>query len=91
MTTTVKVTCSAEGSPNTVMTFDPTGMDIEGIQKELPLKKKELDTKFDVDPQKSSIKMHDINQRNTMIFKYQLSIVLLLACDNTISIFNNYK
>jgi len=31
MTTTVKVTCSAEGSPNTVMTFDPTGMDIEGI------------------------------------------------------------
>jgi hypothetical protein len=61
MTTTVRVTYSAEGSPNTVMTFDLTGIDIEGIKKELPLKKKELDTKFDVDPLKSSIKMEDIS------------------------------
>lgn len=61
MTTTVRVTYSAEGSPNTVMTFDLTGIDIEGIKKELPLKKKELDTKFDVDPRKSSIKMDDIS------------------------------
>jgi hypothetical protein len=32
-------------------------MDIESIKKELPLKKKELDSKFNVDPQKSSIRM----------------------------------
>ena len=61
MTTTVRVTYSAEGSHNTVMTFDLTGIDIEGIKKELPLKKKELDTKFDVDPRKSSINMDDIS------------------------------
>jgi hypothetical protein len=65
MTTTVRVTYSAEGSPNTVMSFDLTGIDIEGIKKELPLKKKELDTKFDVDPQKSSIKMDDTSIRET--------------------------
>ena len=65
MTTTVRVTYSAEGSPNTVMAFDLTGIDIEGIKKELPLKKKELDTKFDVDPRKSSIKMDDISIRET--------------------------
>jgi hypothetical protein len=65
MTTTVRVTYTAEGSPNTVMTFDLTGIDIEGIKKELPLKKKELDTKFDVDPQKSSIKMDDTSTRET--------------------------
>jgi hypothetical protein len=65
MTTTVRVTYSAEGSPNTVMTFDLTGIDIEGIKKELPLKKKELDTKFDVDPRKSSIKMDNISIRET--------------------------
>jgi molybdopterin synthase catalytic subunit len=65
MTTTVRVTYSAEGSPHTVMTFDLTGIDIEGIKKELPLKKKELDTKFDVDPRKSSIKMDDISIRET--------------------------
>jgi hypothetical protein len=75
MTTTVRVTYSAEGSPNTVMTFDLTGINIEAIKKELPLKKKELplkkkelDTKFDVDPRKSSIKMDDISIRDPMIF-----------------------
>jgi hypothetical protein len=65
MTTTVRVTYTAEGSPNTVMTFDLTGIDIEAIKKELLLKKKELDTKFDVDPQKSSIKMDDTSIRET--------------------------
>jgi hypothetical protein len=35
------------------------GIDIESIKKELPLKKKELDSKFNVDPQKSSIRMDD--------------------------------
>jgi hypothetical protein len=59
MTTTVKVTYTAQGSPDTVMTFDLTGIDIESIKKELPLKKKELDSKFNVDPQKSSIIMDD--------------------------------
>ena len=59
MTTTVKVTYTAQGSPNTVMTFDLTGIDIESIRRELPLKKKELDSKFNVDPQKSTIKMDD--------------------------------
>jgi hypothetical protein len=36
MTTTVRVAYSAEDSPNTVMTFDLSGIDIEGIKKELP-------------------------------------------------------
>jgi hypothetical protein len=65
MTTTVKVTYTAKGSPDTVMTFDLTGMDIEGIKRELPLKKKELDVKFNVDPQKSSIRMDDTSIRQT--------------------------
>jgi ABC-type phosphate transport system substrate-binding protein len=59
MTTTVKVTYSAQGSPDTIMTFDLTGIDIESIKKELPQKKKELDSKFSVDPQKSTIRMDD--------------------------------
>ena len=62
MTTTVKVTYTAEGSPDTVMTFDLTAIDIESIKKELPLKKKELDSKFDVDPQKSNIRMDDASR-----------------------------
>ena len=65
MTTTVTVRYSAEGSPNTVMTFDLTGMNIESIRKELPLKKNELDAKFGVDPQKSNIKMDDTSIRET--------------------------
>ena len=56
---TVKVTYTAQGSPDTIMSFDLTGIDIETIKKELPLKKKELDSKFNVDPQKSSIKIDD--------------------------------
>jgi hypothetical protein len=40
MTTTVKVTYTAEGSPNTVMDFDLTGTDIESIKQELPRKRK---------------------------------------------------
>ena len=59
MTTTVKVTYTAQGSPDTIMTFDLTVIDIESIKKELPQKKKELDSKFNVDPQKSSIRMDD--------------------------------
>jgi hypothetical protein len=60
MTTTVKVTYTAQGFPDTVITFDLTGIDIESIKKELlPLKKKELDSKFNVDPQKSTIRMDD--------------------------------
>jgi hypothetical protein len=57
MTTTVKVTYTAQGSPDTIMTFDLTGIDIESIKKELPLKKKELDSKFNVDPQMSAIRI----------------------------------
>ena len=59
MTTTVKVTYTAQGSPDTIMTFDLTAIDIESIKKELPSKKKELDSKFNVDPQKSSIRIDD--------------------------------
>jgi hypothetical protein len=65
MTITVKVTYTAQGSPDTVMTFDLTGIDIESIKKELPLKKNELDSKFNIDPQKSSIRMHDTSIRET--------------------------
>jgi hypothetical protein len=59
MTTTVKVTYTAHGFPDTIMTFDFTGIGIESIKKELPLKKKELDTKFNGDPRKSIIRMDD--------------------------------
>jgi hypothetical protein len=61
MTATVKVTYTSHGSLDTVMTFDLTGIDIESIKKELPLKKKELDSKFNVDPEKSSIRIDDDN------------------------------
>jgi hypothetical protein len=64
MTTTVKVTYTAQGSPDTIMTFDLTGIDIESIKKELRLKKKELDSKFNVDPQKSNIRMDDTSVKN---------------------------
>jgi hypothetical protein len=40
MITTVKVTYTAQGAPDTVMTFDFTGIDIESIKKELPQKRK---------------------------------------------------
>ncbi len=65
MTTTVKVTYTAEGSPNTVMSFDLTSVDIESIKQELPLKKKELDIKFNVDPQKSNIRIDDTSIRQS--------------------------
>jgi hypothetical protein len=55
---TVKVTYTAQGS-NTNMTFDLTSIGIESIKKELPLKKKELDSKFNIDPQKSTIRIDD--------------------------------
>ena len=61
MTTTVKVTYTAHGFPDTIMTFDLTGIDIENINKELQSKKKELDSKFNIDPQKSTIRMDDDN------------------------------
>ena len=57
MTTTV--TYTAHGFPDTIMTFDFTDIDIENINKELPLKKKELDSKFNVDRRKSTIRMDD--------------------------------
>ena len=56
---TVKVTYTAQGSPNTNMTFDLTGIDIESIKKELPQKKEELDSNFNIDPQKSTIRIDD--------------------------------
>ena len=59
MTTTVKVIYSAQGSPDTNLTFDFTGIDLENIKEELPQKKKELDSKFNVDPQKISIRIDD--------------------------------
>ena len=65
MTTTIKVTYTAEGSPNTVMSFDLTGVDIESIKQELPLKKKELDIKFNADPQKSNIRIDDTSIRQS--------------------------
>ena len=43
MTTALKVTCTGHGFPDTIMTFDLTGFDIEGVKKELTLKKEELD------------------------------------------------
>jgi hypothetical protein len=59
MTRTVKVTYSAQGSPDTNLTFDFTGIDLENMKRELPQKKKELDSKFNIDPQKSTIKIDD--------------------------------
>ena len=65
MTATAKVTYSAQGFPDTEMTFDLTGIDIEDLQKKLPLKKKELDTEFNVDPKKSHIKLDNDSIRQT--------------------------
>ena len=59
MTTTVKVTYSAQGSPDPNLTFDFTGIDLGNMKRELPQKKKELDSKFNIDPQKSTIKIDD--------------------------------
>lgn len=59
MTITVKVTYSAQGFPDTNLTFDFTGIDLENIKKDLPQKKKELDSKFNIDPRKSAIKIDD--------------------------------
>ncbi len=42
-----------------MMTFDFTGIDLENIKKELPQKKKELDSKFNIDPEKSTIRIDD--------------------------------
>jgi hypothetical protein len=55
MTVTATVTYNAQGSPDTTLTFDLIGTDMNDIHRKLPLKKKELDEKFNVDPQKSSI------------------------------------
>ena len=55
MTATATVTYSAQGSPDTTLTFDLIGADVNDIHRKLPLKKKELDEKFNVDPHKSSI------------------------------------
>ena len=38
---------------------DFTGIDLENIKKELPQKKKELDSKYNIDPQKSTIRIDD--------------------------------
>jgi hypothetical protein len=54
-TVTVKVTYTISGFNNTVVTFDLSGKDIESIRKELPQKKKELDSNFNVDPYRSNI------------------------------------
>jgi hypothetical protein len=63
MTTITRVTYSAEGFPNTVMIVGLTGTDIEDIIKnKMPLKKKELDKKFNVEQQKSSITIDSIIQ-----------------------------
>jgi hypothetical protein len=63
MTATARVTYSVEGFPNTVMMFGLTGTDSEDIIKnKMPLKKKELDKKFNVEQQKSSITMDSIIQ-----------------------------
>ena len=42
MTTTVKVTYTAQGSPDTIMTFDLTGIDIESIKKRTATKKERI-------------------------------------------------
>ena len=52
MTVTATVTYNAQGSPDTALTFDLIGADVNDIHRKLPLKKKELDEKFNVDPQK---------------------------------------
>jgi hypothetical protein len=57
MTATATITYTAEGSPDSSMTFILTGRDIEEIQNKLRIKKNELDEQFEMDPQKSHIRM----------------------------------
>jgi hypothetical protein len=42
MTITVKATYSAQGSPDTIMAFDLTGIDIESIKKRATIKKERI-------------------------------------------------
>ena len=65
MTATATVTYRAQGSPDTSLTFDLIGADVNDIHRKLPLKKKELDEKFNVDPHKSSIKIDDASIKIT--------------------------
>ncbi|HJT47131.1 MAG TPA: hypothetical protein VJ729_03025 [Nitrososphaeraceae archaeon] len=50
------MTYTAQGSPNTNLTSDFTGIDLELIKKELPQKKKELVSKFNVIQRKVPLK-----------------------------------
>ncbi|HEY9387095.1 MAG TPA: hypothetical protein VIP70_08640 [Nitrososphaeraceae archaeon] len=52
MPATATVTYSAQGSPDTILIFDLIGADVNYIHRELPLKKNELDEKFNVDLRK---------------------------------------
>lgn len=65
MTVTATVTYNAQGSPDTTLTFDFIGTDMNDIHRKLPLKKKELDEKFNVDPQKSSINIDNASIKIT--------------------------
>ncbi len=50
---TATVTYKAEGPPDTTLSFELAGANINDIHRKLALKKKELDEKFNVDPLKT--------------------------------------
>ena len=53
MVATATVTYKAEGSPDTILSFNLTGADADDIHRKLASKKKELDERFNVDSQKT--------------------------------------
>ena len=66
MTTIVKVIYTAQGSPDTVMTFDLTGIDIENIKKRTTTKK-----------ERTSIRMDD---NSTKVLDYRLNWLSRSKC-----------
>lgn len=47
------VTYKAEGSPDTILSFNLTGADADDIHRKLASKKRDLDKRFNVDSEKT--------------------------------------
>jgi hypothetical protein len=53
MVATATVTYKAEGSPDTILSFNLTGVDADDIHRKLASKKRELDERFSIDSHKT--------------------------------------
>jgi hypothetical protein len=55
MVATATVTYNAEGSPDTILSFNLTGTDADDIHRKLASKKRDLDKRFNVDSENGII------------------------------------